>query len=201
MAIIVQWLGHEFVVKFRNLHIAKSNIAVYNKYMPQTNCKQCGKEFYTKPSWIRNGFGKYCSKKCGYESRKKGKIVDCFVCSKKIYKSCKAIKGSKSRKYFCSKSCQTIWRNKMVFIGKNHANWKGGHFTYRNILLRSKIPRICKLCGEEDNRILLVHHVDTNNKNNEMDNLIWLCHNCHFLVHHYSKTKEDLDKIILNKKK
>lgn len=160
--------------------------------MPDVKCKLCEKYFYAKPNWIKKGWGKFCSRKCYSESNKKGEIVNCFICEKKVYKSRKALKGSKSKKYFCGKSCQTVWRNSIVFVGSNHSNWKGGEFTYKNILLKNKMPRLCKLCNEKDIRLLLVHHLDNNRKNNDVKNLIWLCHNCHFLVHHYDKEKKKL---------
>lgn len=51
-------------------------------------------------------------------------------------------------------------------------------------MIRNKIPQICGLCRTRDKRILAVHHLDRNKLNNKIDNLTWLCHNCHFLVHH-----------------
>ena len=158
--------------------------------MPQIKCKICSKEFYVKPNLIKKGWGKYCSRKCSHEGNKNGMTVKCFICNKEVYKSRKAINGSKSKNYFCGRSCQAVWRNSIAFVGKNHANWKDGRFTYRNIMLRSKTPKICKICGEKDTRVLLVHHIDVNNKNNELKNLTWLCHNCHFLVHHYIEERK-----------
>ena len=168
--------------------------------MAIVKCKQCDKEFYAKPSWLKNGFGKYCSRKCSHESARNGMVVKCFVCKKDIYKSKKAIDGSKSKKYFCDKSCQTTWRNSMVFIGKNHSNWKDGKTTYRSVLIKSKGEKKCTLCNNNDTRLLAAHHLDKNRMNNDISNLIWLCHNCHFLVHHYIKEKGALVKIISKKK-
>lgn len=162
------------------------------KYMPMVKCKICANKFYTKPNTIEKGWGKYCSPRCQYQGRKNGQFVACFVCNKQIYRTPKNIRRSKSGKYFCDKSCQTIWRNSMVLIGRKHSNWKSGHFTYRTILRHSKKKEICALCKLKDKRILAVHHVDHNHKNNVLSNLIWLCHNCHFLTHHYFKEKEKL---------
>ena len=151
--------------------------------MPNVICKQCGKEFYAKPNWLRIGWGKYCSRNCVFENQRKGKIVNCFICNKEVYKSLKSLTRSKSGKFFCSKSCQTVWRNS-VFIGPNHGNWKGGEKSYRETLLRIKIDQLCRRCKLNDIRILAVHHLDRNRGNNKVDNLIWLCHNCHYLIHH-----------------
>lgn len=148
-------------------------------------CKLCKNKFYVKPSRIKRGYGKYCSAQCQYKSYLKGKIVKCFICEKEVYKALRQLKKSKSKKYFCSKSCQTKWRNS-IFIGKKHANWKTGEYAYKSILDRHKIPKLCKVCKTKDIRILAVHHVDKNHRNNKLTNLMWLCHNCHFLVHHYN---------------
>jgi hypothetical protein len=33
--------------------------------------------------------------------------------------------------------------------------------------------------------MLAVHHLDEDRANNAVDNLVWMCHNCHHLIHHY----------------
>ena len=153
--------------------------------MPRVKCNRCNSEFYAKPSWLLKGHGKYCSSECMHQGRRNGKIIQCHMCGKQSYKKMSDLDGSKSGKFFCGKTCQTIWRNSIVFVGKNHPNWTGGRSTYRSIMLKNKIKQICTLCKTRDERILIVHHVDRNRKNNIISNLIWLCHNCHFLVHHY----------------
>ncbi|MBU6388438.1 HNH endonuclease [Patescibacteria group bacterium] len=154
-------------------------------------CKKCGKEFYAKPSWLKIGFGKYCSADCHHASMKNGEEVPCAICGKLSYKTQKGLKGSKSGKYFCSKSCQTLWRNQL-YIGPAHKNFKTGEFVYRGVIERANIPKICRLCKTIDYRVLAVHHIDKNRKNNELENLAWLCHNCHFLVHHDRSEREKL---------
>lgn len=160
--------------------------------MPIAKCRICRAQFYAKPFWIKRGYGKYCSSECMHKGRKTGRNVQCFICQKTTYKTQKALNHSKSKKYFCSKSCQAVWRNSVVFIGKNHPNWKSGKYTYRGIMLRSRTPQICKLCKTEDKRVLAVHHLDENHQNNRLKNLVWLCHNCHVLVHHYEAEKKRL---------
>lgn len=152
--------------------------------MPIVSCKVCSRGFYVKPNRINRGWGKYCSKQCNYEDQKTGRSFACHTCGQLSYKSLKDQVKSKSGKYFCSKSCQTIWRNS-VYTGKSHSNWRGGQSAYRNILLRAKIDHVCSRCKNRDTRILIVHHIDRNRKNNSVSNLMWLCHNCHYLVHHY----------------
>ena len=151
--------------------------------MTQAVCKKCGKSFNVKPHWLNVGYGIYCSANCHHASMRTGKNVSCAICGKPAYKTQKALKGSKSGKFFCSKSCQTQWRNQL-YIGSAHKNFKTGEFVYRAKMERHKVPKICRLCKTEDHRVLAVHHLDKNRKNNALGNLAWLCHNCHFLVHH-----------------
>ncbi len=153
------------------------------------DCKICGKEFFTKPYFVKNGGGKYCSKKCHYKGLKKGEYRPCDICGKETYKKQRQLTVSKSGKYFCGKSCQTKWRNEQ-FVGDKHANWKNGLHAYRSVLARHRVPKICGLCKTKDARVLAVHHIDKNRKNNKLSNLAWLCHNCHFLVHHNEKDRE-----------
>ena len=162
--------------------------------MPWVNCKICAKNFYAKPNHLEKGWGTHCSQKCNAEDRKKhGKVVTCYVCKKPVYKTPRALKHSKSGNYFCTKSCQTIWRNSMVYIGENHPNWKdGGSRHYRDILKRSRQKESCRLCKTSDARILAVHHLDHNHSNNKLENLAWLCHNCHYLIHHHADERQRL---------
>lgn len=109
--------------------------------------------------------------------------MQCHVCGVSVYKKRYDLNKCVSKKFFCTKSCQTKWRNSM-FIGEKHANWKHGKTTYRLILQKSDRLKKCVLCGITDTRILAVHHIDKDRYNNKVQNLAWLCHNCHYLVHH-----------------
>lgn len=163
--------------------------------MPIVECKICYKKFYGKPFFLKQGHAKFCSDKCMRVSRKTGKMVNCHSCGKEVYKTQKALNGSKSGTYFCTKSCQTKWRNS-VFIGSKHANWKNGKHSYRSVMSRNKVPKICKLCKNEDSRVLIVHHLDHNRENSDLSNLIWLCCNCHFLVHHDKETIKCMETLV-----
>lgn len=161
--------------------------------MPIVACKICSKEFYGKPFFLKKGQAKYCSSECMRLGSRTGKIVKCHSCGKETYKTKKALRVSKSKTYFCTKSCQTKWRNS-VFIGPKHANWIDGEYSYRGVIKRHNTPKICRLCKTTDERILAVHHIDRNRKNSSISNLAWLCHNCHFLLHHY----KDVEQTFLN---
>ncbi len=160
--------------------------------MPEVSCKQCNKRFYTKPFFLRLGYGIFCSRSCYYASVQNGRNVECEICHVQIYRGLRQLVRSKSKKYFCSKSCQTIWRNQQ-YTGEKHKLWKGGwNMRYRKIMLISGKKSICLLCHEKDERIVVVHHIDENRSNNSVKNLVWLCRNCHHLVHYDSLEKQQL---------
>ncbi len=151
--------------------------------MPQAFCGVCSVEFYVKPSHLKIGWGKYCSNRCKAKSQTKGISIACDICQTVTYRLASQLKRSKSGKYFCSKTCQTKWRNSF-FSEEKHPNWTGGETAYRSILQRRSIPKECACCKLADKRILAVHHLDKNRKNNHESNLLWVCHNCHYLLHH-----------------
>lgn len=161
--------------------------------MPNVPCKVCGKSFYVKPSHQKLGWGKYCSIICRSRSQKKGRDVRCDVCGDEIHRSPQQIVHSRSGLFFCTKRCQTLWRNK-YFIGDKHANWINGESSYREILKRAGIEVECRLCHVNNKILLSVHHIDHNRQNNDISNLIWLCFNCHYLVHHDKKSEISLQR-------
>lgn len=157
--------------------------------MSVVSCEICHQPFKAKPYWLKRGWGRFCSAACHHKGMNKGKEVPCALCGVVSYKQRKQLLRSKSGKFFCSKRCQTIWRNQ-TYVGDKHLNYKTGEHSYRPALARNDIPKVCRLCKTTDIRVLAVHHIDKDRKNNKLSNLAWLCHNCHFLVHHYENERE-----------
>lgn len=168
-----------------------------NTFLIKAICKVCKKEFLVKPSQVKYGWGKYCSRECTHRSQQRGDIFKCFICGKEVHKSPSEQINSKSHKHFCSKSCQIIWRN-TYFSGKKHTNWKGGVETYRKLLINSNMPKNCVICKINNIEILTAHHIDHNRKNNQISNLTWLCLNCHYLVHHHPDLDTKIKKGIIS---
>lgn len=147
-------------------------------------CGICKKSFRVKRWLVKNGWGIYCSMRCKNEGQKNGEMVLCATCGAGVYRTPKEIRHrSVTNRSFCNKSCLAVWKNKNMFIGRNHNRWKHGGCSYRATFMRRVGNPRCTSCSFQDIRALVVHHIDRNRKNNSLYNLKWLCHNCHFLEH------------------
>jgi len=71
-------------------------------------CRLCSKEFRTKPFFVKNGGGKYCSRLCSDQARRVGKVIKCYICGKEVYKQKKDL--LKFKNFFVAKIA--------VYIGK-----------------------------------------------------------------------------------
>ena len=120
----------------------------------------------------------------------------CKKCSKEFIFVGRIKTKQYERAKYCSKSCA------------NHRGvgleWEKTHKS-RNLLDYRKIcftewEEKCVICGFD--KIISVHHLDENHKNNDVKNLIPLCPNHHHMVHSKefgSEIKEEINKIYEHK--
>ena len=105
-------------------------------------------------------------------------------------------KGHVREKVTCSRACSnTYFRS-----GENNPNYKAekSEWGYRKICF-SKWKKECIICGFD--KVVDVHHLDHNNKNNDINNLVPLCPNHHMMLHTTKYNKEvvtEIQKIIGN---
>ena len=77
---------------------------------------------------------------------------------------------------FCSKKCLGIARRfENAIVGPKGS----GESSYRALAYRAYGEK-CEICGYTE--VLDVHHIDGNRNNNDKDNLIVMCPNCHAKV-------------------
>lgn len=82
---------------------------------------------------------------------------------------------------------------KQVFVKNSPVTQKvlRGYITRHNV-----IPYVCKICGcdghwQNGTIALEIHHEDGDNNNNEINNLCYLCPNCHALTDNYRGKNKD----------
>lgn len=116
------------------------------------------------------------SKHCpNCRSSKNGKIFHCKYCDKEIYRTQYQIVKNKSGFWYCSRECGNLHKNQLQ---EESGQWSNTS-NYRKTAFKL-YPHICSVCGwKEDERILEVHHIDENRKNNQGENLCILCPTCH----------------------
>lgn len=153
----------------------------------EVKCSVCGKIIDRPVRQVnesnKKGWKIYCSNEC--RSIAKKIKCTCAYCGKEILKTPSEIKRSKYGNVFCNKSCACSYNNSHFRTKENNPNWKGGRLgsnTYLTYAYRAYQPS-CAVCGIEDKDVLQVHHIDLNHDNNDIDNLIFLCANCHSKVH------------------
>lgn len=148
-----------------------------NKRTPiRIKCLDCGNEWEALPSTVLYGDYTHRCPNCGVN---KGKIVKCAYCGKEIYRNVSQLEKSISGYYYCSTTCGNLHKNQ---LREEAGEWSNSISSYR-IRAMKKYPHKCAVCGyDEEERILQVHHKDGNRKNNNIENLVILCPNCHWKI-------------------
>lgn len=105
----------------------------------------------------------------------------CVCCGNSfVYVGRLKTKGYEAAK-FCNRSCAN---NRKVW-------WKSNAIHYKTIALQNHEHK-CIICGFD--KIVAIHHIDENKKNNLPSNLIPLCPNHHEMVH--SKYRSEVQPFI-----
>tara|TARA_B110000483_G_C17722152_1_gene361319 strand:+ start:85 stop:531 length:447 start_codon:yes stop_codon:yes gene_type:complete len=78
---------------------------------------------------------------------------------------------------YCSRSC----------ANSRQDYWNNNATNYRTLCFQNN-PKECRICGFD--KIVVVHHMDEDHNNNDIENLIPLCPNHHEMFH--SKHKEEV---------
>ena len=116
----------------------------------------------------------------------------CAQCGTDFYKRPSGFKNSKSGLYFCSRACKD---NAQCLGGVSEIHpphygtaLNGTPSTYRRIAFLTQ-PKVCSACGYDTHpEILEVHHKDRDRTNNDPENLVVLCKNCHGWEHYTSRS-------------
>lgn len=126
-------------------------------------CERCNISFKRLPGHKKQRF---CSKRCGrLKPFKPPEYRVCRFCKITFF-------PSHGLQLYCSRACGSRIR-------------PAGRKRHKKALLA--IARNCHRCGwATEGRILELHHMDRNRRNNKQDNLALLCPNCHALDHFHA---------------
>ena len=91
--------------------------------------------------------------------------------------------GSQASGQFCSRECSHDYRTRLIM--ESGQGKKGNALTY----LKRFVKYACSACGLSDwqgQKISLqIDHIDGDKHNNTIDNIRWLCPNCHSQTHNW----------------
>ena len=150
-------------------------------------CNNCNISFLKQIRFIKEN--NYCCKECSWLGNTSETItVICSFCGIEFEKKKYKLKGSKSGYYFCCRECKNNalkkenWNNETYNYAPDHYGNSNGKGSYRRIAMEYYDNK-CEKCGYNDHiEILQVHHIDSNRENNNIENLIILCPNCHWSI-------------------
>lgn len=164
-------------------------------------CAACGEGFKTYPSIIKQGKGRYCSRKCGYVGMTKKVEKQCEFCGAPFI----TIPADTTRGHgrYCSHRCRGLANTGDHRRGENCWNWRGGRTSENYRIRRSTENKewreavfardnwTCQDCGARGGK-LHAHHVFTfaDYPEHRFDtwNGVTLCKSCHYQVHSTSVT-------------
>lgn len=152
-------------------------------------CETCQGEFLADKREVNRGNARYCSLSC-VASRKRVATpnTECAYCGIPFYRSRSKLKASKSGLAFCCREHKDL-AQRLGGIREIQPKHYGTIVTdYRTVAKRELNP-ICSGCGyDKVPGILEVHHKNHDRSDNSIDNLCYLCPNCHQEHHFNTKT-------------
>jgi len=162
----------------KNHEAFEENVELISKYKNKLTevilkCNDCGHVWNVKPHnvmYLGQGINKHHCPNC-YENKILTPIIKlkCDYCGK--YFTRRKSNIEETDYHYCSRKCGNIHKN----ILRVKDVIKDYRYTAFQVYEHK-----CACCGyEEDERILEVHHIDSDRNNNNIENLIILCPNCH----------------------
>lgn len=146
----------------------------------EKKCQWCSSGF-SVPAY-RDNTAKFCCKRCHGEwvSSNKSTFLMCEVCGNGYRRANSHMTYGKKT---CSMKCRGI-------ASRTGSPVSADYPSVRKWMKRRDMIKSCNRCGYSSNpEILVVHHVDRDRKNNDVNNLEVLCPNCHALEHYLENKK------------
>lgn len=151
-----------------------------NRLYVEVECEVCGTIFNRQKRQLK---AHTCSFKCVALLKGDRVIVQCAHCGSSVEKQASKLNNSRSGLYFCNRVCKELAQQYIPEIQPAHYGTASAETGYRDKAFKY-YPHECQLCGYKENKAaLVVHHIDHNRSNDEIQNLIILCANCHAITH------------------
>lgn len=171
----------------------QGTVKLINKHCQDDNevklkCYYCNVEWDTTLEKILKSEFNKCPNSC-LEEKEKQKIT-CSFCGNRKRRPPSTMKKNKSGFFYCSVDCGNKHKSNRYWEESETSN-------YRKVAFHNQEKK-CAVCKwSEDERILEVHHIDSNRNNNQKENLIILCPICHrkITLGYYSLVDNKLIKI------
>ena len=141
--------------------------------MVERPCQTCGNQFEASLWQVERRWGLYCSQECQYESMRVKKVAcTCRHCGKEFFVYPSAIKKGEGQ--YCGKKCSGL-----AHRGEKSGHYKGGWINYSGykcVCIAGKQQYEHRLVAEEylgqPLGEYVVHHIDGDPQNNEINNLM-----------------------------
>jgi hypothetical protein len=156
----------------------------------EVKCVFCGITFLKPTKFVKIGVDNFCCTEHYHLFKRNGETVICANCGISKVVSRSKYEKCKSKKFFCSRKCQSL--SQCYDSGIDYlSNYGNGNSLYRTNALKHYGSK-CEQCGyDEYESILEVHHIDFDRNNNNIENLSVLCCRCHRHITLRLKTFED----------
>lgn len=161
----------------------KENKIVYSETL---TCVECGKEFIG----LKKNNRKFCSQSCSARFNNKihpkrihiEKHKNCIECGNPL--------TNKWKNKYCSKKCEVIHKQNIIFQKIENGDTTLYYKNYRNYLIHKYGNKCMKCEWDEINPStglvpIQLEHKDGNSENHNLENLELLCPNCHSLTPTY----------------
>jgi hypothetical protein len=136
----------------------------------EKHCVQCGK--------LKEHHGKGYCRRCYIKYSWKPKKVICKRCKKERPMHAKGL---------CTGCYQFVFQTEKIKEANYQRRLNIDSKTYK------KVTAKCVICGFD--KVVDLHHIDHNTKNNSENNLVGLCPNHHKMIHRFEYRKEILEKL------
>jgi hypothetical protein len=181
-------------------------------------CNVCGKEFKTSLARIKIGRGKYCSRKCMFQSSDYRKNSSESHKGNYLSEEAKRKIGEANRGNHHTEEVKKQISESLK--GEKSYRWKGGVTPENEVIRHSMEYRFwrrevfkrddytCQKCGVRGG-VIRAHHIESFDNNPDkrtlLENGVTLCKECHRNFHHIygsgNNTQEQLAKFLENKQK